>query len=397
VRLRRGLHFTDGSEVGAGDVTETLRRAKEHAVWGASELAEVVTVDEQTVALRPSRPFLWPALADVTGVARRGTDPPVGGGPYVVAAQDADHLRLERNPRFDGPAAALPAIEFRRFDSASDEWSGLLSGKVDLITYVPWNKFEQLSQIPSVRVHTTLSNLVVELTLRAPPPPFDRPEVRRALALLIDRDELVRTALRGQGVPARGVVWPGSPDFDGGLLPYEHAPEEAQRALLAAGCVRGDGGGLSWKGQPLRIDAVYWEGGPGLEMIALVLSRQLAQAGIQARFRGLGHREYRDRLQGAGSAAILGFRHAASDVLSDRETGLLGAAAPASELSSRTAVDQVVRLTQRRLRDEAPSIYLVWLNRLDVIDRRFCGLPGLADGPEGRLDAVHASAPGEEE
>ncbi len=90
--------------------------------------------------------------------------------------------------------------------------------------------------------------------------------------------------------------------------------------------------------------------------------------------------------------ASLRFRAATHDLLSEAAK-LFG-----SDTLSLTSPDKVQALeqaVQRRMRDEPPSIYLFWQERLDIIDTRFCGLPALPDGPESALNLVHLCAPGE--
>jgi oligopeptide transport system substrate-binding protein len=66
-------------------------------------------------------------------------------------------------------------------------------------------------------------------------PPFDNPNVRRALGMAIDREAIASTILVDLVTPAKGILPPGMPGYDEGLegLPYD--PEEARRLLDEAG------------------------------------------------------------------------------------------------------------------------------------------------------------------
>ena len=85
---------------------------------------------------------------------------------------------------------------------------------------------------------------------------------------------------------------------------------------------------------------------------------------------------------GKDSNVVLRIRHEPADLASDDDARDLQKPVEPGDL-------------QRRMRDEAPSIYLFWLKRLDVIDRHFCGLPRRPESPEPALDAIHRCAPGE--
>jgi len=70
--------------------------------------------------------------------------------------------------------------------------------------------------------------------------PLDDVRVRRALALAIDRDEIVRTAKGAGEVPAYSLVPPGMPGYDPPALGEENV-ETARRLLAEAGYPNGRG------------------------------------------------------------------------------------------------------------------------------------------------------------
>ena len=63
--------------------------------------------------------------------------------------------------------------------------------------------------------------------------PFDDPRVRHALALAIDREEIV-VVTRGGELPAKGLVPPGLPGYDG-VESVSFDPERARKLLAEAG------------------------------------------------------------------------------------------------------------------------------------------------------------------
>ena len=66
-------------------------------------------------------------------------------------------------------------------------------------------------------------------------PPFDDPEVRRALNLATDKEFLSTEFLEGLVVPAPGVLPPGMPGYNKSLEGQDFDPEEARSALDATG------------------------------------------------------------------------------------------------------------------------------------------------------------------
>jgi hypothetical protein len=288
---------------------------------------------------------------------------------------------------YAGTPPGVERIEFQRYEQAAEEWARLLAHEVDLITFVPWTKEGWIRRIPSVRPVASLSKSLAEIQFVRPAAPFDNPRVRYALALAIDRAAIVQATFGGHASSAIGVVWPNDPGFEKDLPPYAYTPDEARRILVDAGATAASDGTLEWKGQPLAFHLDYLAGFSELEESALFLQKQLGDIGVVVELGARTIPEMEQQLVGGNApATLLLFRHATSDLLSDREVRGLPPATPGSPVSD-----------QRRLREQPPSIYLFWPERLDVIDKRFCGLPRLPDGPEPALDRVHLCARGEVE
>src|SRR5579883_685401 len=386
LRLRPNVVYSDGTPVTAQQVVETYSRGVASHRFGFEGIDEIRAVDETALEMKVARPFRLPyALA--YGVARG--DPPIGAGAYSVATRDANHLVLHSNPLFGVGQTNIKTIEFRRFEKASEEWSRLLAREIDLITFVPWDKHEFLKTIPTIREVSSLSQTVAVIDIRNAPPPLDRPEVRYALSLAIDRGALVADALRGHGEPAHGVVWPRSEDFDPALPDYPYDPQEAVRILLSNGFRQAPSGKLLWEGNPFVVTFHYWNGSAELEDLALYLEKQLSDIGIGVGVVGHSMEEIVKLWWTGRPLMVLRFRHAAKDPIVEAGRDDMPQPSSLEELHS------LVKLVQRRMRDEPPPTYLLCQERLDIIDTRFCGLPALPDGPESALNLVHLCAPGE--
>jgi peptide/nickel transport system substrate-binding protein len=109
-------------------------------------------------------------------------------------------------------------------------------------------------------------------------PPFDQPEVRRAISSLIDRDAVVALAYEGTTIPAQGI-WPSydalTPYMDAiadlqAEYPVTYDPARAEELFAAAGVKPGD------------ITMRYLVESDSVEQVkvAAVVSDQLSAAGI---------------------------------------------------------------------------------------------------------------------
>ena len=97
-------------------------------------------------------------------------------------------------------------------------------------------------------------------------PPFDNPDVVRALKLAVDREALVNTVLFGFGEIGNDVVGKGLAGYNDSLPQVERDVEEARRLFAAAGVTE-----LS-----ILTAEVY----PGMTAAAELLAQQLAEVGV---------------------------------------------------------------------------------------------------------------------
>jgi oligopeptide transport system substrate-binding protein len=276
--LRTGLQWSDGAPLTAEDFAWSLRRALTPAL--GSEYAYVLhpirnasvfnsgrdagapppcirATDPTTLVIELERPApLLPAVlalpvgfpiprqslarAAAAGDERRWTRPEfiVGNGPFVLKSWSPNsELVAVRNPRFHEPAR-LSAIVFHPFDQAGAQEAAFRSGRLHLTSDLPATRVDYYRKEKShlLRVEPMLETNFLRFNTSRPP--FSDQRVRRAFALAIDRQQLVKIAGGGQ-TPA-ALLCPAG--LQGGMptqgCGYE--PTLARRLLAAAGFSHGD-------------------------------------------------------------------------------------------------------------------------------------------------------------
>ena len=85
------------------------------------------------------------------------------------------------------------------------------------------------------RVDGALFNGLHVLAVNSKVPPLDNPLVKQALSLAIDRETIIKTVHRGQGVVPNGLIAQGDFGFDATLPQLEYNPDRAKQRLQAAG------------------------------------------------------------------------------------------------------------------------------------------------------------------
>lgn len=248
----------------------------------------------QLLALAASGPWLpvHPASVEKAGGAasRDGTwarpGAYVGNGPFALAEwRKGQHLLVTRNPHYRAAdRIRLPGVRFQVYDSGDTEERAFRAGQVDVTMAVPFTKLDTY-EAPVLRrqpLHETRY-----FALNTTRPPLDDLRVRRALALALDRDALVRSVLRGGQQPALSFVPPGLGGYIG--EPRLHPDPAYARALLAdAGFPAGRGFPplelSAWNVNPVILEAVQqmWRRELGIETTIVQREGKVHMAAVLA-------------------------------------------------------------------------------------------------------------------
>jgi peptide/nickel transport system substrate-binding protein len=229
-RLRRGVKWHDGRPFTANDVKCTWDlildkgpdklRVNNRKSWYKS-LEQVTTNGDDEVTFRLKRP--QPAFLILIADGRSPIYPchvsnaqmrqhPIGTGPFkFVEFKPNESIRLTRNPDYWKPGLPyLDGIEFPIVKNMSTAILAFASGKFDMIwpysLSAPLLKDVQ-SQMPQAICEMTPTGVNTHLLLNRDKPPFDNPDLRRAMALSLDRTTFIDILGQGQG-DIGGVLQP---------------------------------------------------------------------------------------------------------------------------------------------------------------------------------------------
>lgn len=286
--LDPAARFSDGTPLRAADVRFSIgkaRTAKGSQLTGfVRHVSDVRVVDDHTVDVQTVDPVaILNDLAFVPIVPERPVRPPADGeatpgtGPYRLERWDKGRrIVLERNEhRAVPPESPRVDITLRPDGEVLEE---MLRVRPDLTLYLSRRHLGALAQprAAGLEVRSTDALAVYYLTLnlaprlpggRGPNPLRDR-RVREALALAIDREELVREGLRGFARPATQLVAPVVFGYDPDLVPPGHDLAAARARLLEAGAG--------------AIDLPLHTVNSGTHAVEKLLVAQWARAGIRS-------------------------------------------------------------------------------------------------------------------
>ena len=315
--LRQDVTFHDGTPFNADAVKASFDHINSDAVLesgGKSLLTdhsyvETVVVDEFTVTVKfgASYPLFlrdasrqWLSISSPAALEASGADygrNPVGTGPFKFVQWDAQsQIVIERNPDYNwGPEfaahqgpALLDQVVFRILPEAATRLTAFETGEIQIAGEPPALDAAALVDAGTASLQNFAQpGIPAILMINSAKAPTDNVNVRKAMILAINQEELAQTAFQELGLPASNVVSPTTWAYDEGAASlYSYNPEEAARLLEEAGWVDADGDGVREKdGETLTID---WPDNPAWsEAFNELIIGYLSEAGFDVQYRSM--------------------------------------------------------------------------------------------------------------
>ncbi|MBL8064006.1 MAG: hypothetical protein JNK32_13340 [Anaerolineales bacterium] len=315
--LRQDVTFHDGTPFTAEAVKASFDHINSDAVLesgGKSLLqdhsyVETVVVDDYTVTVKfgASYPLFlrdaarqWLSISSPAALEASGADygrNPVGTGPFKFVQWDAQsQIVLERNPDYNwGPEfaahqgpALIEQVVFRILPEAATRLTAFETGEVLIASEPPALDAIALSESGAAAIQTFAQpGVPAILMINATKAPTDNVNIRKAMILAVNQEELAQTAFQELGLPATSVISPTTWGYDEGAANlYSYNPEEAARLLEEEGWVDADGDGIREKdGETLTID---WPDNPAWsEAFNELLIGYLTNVGFDVQYRSM--------------------------------------------------------------------------------------------------------------
>ena len=159
---------------------------------------------------------------------------PIGTGPYMVEAFERNaFVRLKANPDYWGGKPAIETVVFKFVTDASARVAEIESGSSDITLEIPFEEFDRLKAKEGLSGLTTPVSDIGMIFINDVDVMLDR-NVRLAAHHAIDKDAIVKTLLRGYGVPIATLQAPEYAAFDSSIT-VAHDPAKAEELLKASG------------------------------------------------------------------------------------------------------------------------------------------------------------------
>lgn len=245
--LRNGVRFHDGRPCTSADVVYTFQslRAEGFPSQKKKPLEIIESVEAPTpldVVFRLKSPYASFPLQLLLGIVPKGTTPaeaeahPIGTGPYRLARfTPEDTVVFARWDGYFGEKARLPNLVYRVVPDATTRALELLNGSLDLaINSLPPDMLPRLAKARNLAVAMGPGTTYFYLAFNFRDLALAKKDVRRALALALDRDALAHGLWRDTVEKTETLLPPGH-WARAELPPLTRDLVEARRLLDAAG------------------------------------------------------------------------------------------------------------------------------------------------------------------
>lgn len=302
VKIRDNVKFTDGEPLTAADVAFTYNNVKEKStVNDFTMLKEAVAVDDTTVEFHMETPFsIWPYTMAIVGIVPEHAydenygQHPVGSGRYIMRQWDkGQQVIFEANPDYYGEApkikkltvlfmeeeAALAAAQAGQVDVAHTAASyadqavdgfGLLS-----VASVDNRGFNLPAIAAEEKDGITYGNDFLKDV-----------QVRRAINIGINRQEMIDNVLSGHGTPAYSVC--DKMPWYNAEAQVEYDLEEAKKLLEDAGWKEGSDGIREKDDVKAAFTLMFNPEDSVRQALAEAVKNQLKELGIEVTTEGAG-------------------------------------------------------------------------------------------------------------
>jgi peptide/nickel transport system substrate-binding protein len=317
--LREGLLWSDGEPLTSEDVAFSYRfiidkRIPQYKSYFAFDPV-FETPDERTLIWKAEKPtfaldmppwayvvpeHVWGQYAaedvDLKTIKGVPNTPAVTSGPFhLVDWQQGRSWTMERNPNYWGDEPVVDEVQWRYYTNQEAMVTALKNGEVDLIDGIKPSLAGSLEGVENVDLSSTISDWWLNLAFNFggqgpdadPLPAIHDHVLREAIAMAIDKQEIVEKAYYGSATTGDTIIRPASAFWHLDIPAeeeYAYDPDAANAMLDDAGYVDTNGDGVREDpetGDELVFDVPASEETLGAAEAGQLIVGFLEQIGIQ--------------------------------------------------------------------------------------------------------------------
>ena len=291
IKIRDNVLFHNGTKVTGEAVKASLERTVAMNKR-ASQLLDIASIEvngnEITVKNNRPNPSFIPALADPFAVivdvaaamamGEEFAEKPVATGPFKIKkyVKDAE-IVVERNSNYWGSRSKLDEVAFKFIPDSNTRVMALQAGEIQVADNIPAESVEAIIKSGSYQILSGSSLRTHMLIFNVTKPGLDDINVRKAVNMAINRDDLAGKVMKGSAIPAVGPFPLVLPFGGNELKGYAYQPEEAKRLLDAAGWKPGSDGIRRKNDRKLEFSVLCYKNRPELPVLLEAIQAELKE------------------------------------------------------------------------------------------------------------------------
>lgn len=258
--LRNNLVWHDGTTLTADDVLFTIDRIKDPTVASPLRLSfQGVTTkkaDDRTIIFKLEKPFAAFGHALTVGILPRhiwndvntqsmkladANTRPIGSGPYAFEALSKSrtglivNYTLKRNEQFYRGAPFIERLQFLFAPDLDEAINTYTSKRADGVHFIPKERKEELTKRATNIYSLEIPQYTALFFNQKRNPALEKTPVRKALALAINKQQIIDEILLGDARPLSGPLPPGSIGYRESADPFAFNPTASLKLLDEAG------------------------------------------------------------------------------------------------------------------------------------------------------------------
>ena len=249
-KLRKDVTFHNGKPFTADDVIASINRHRGEASTSSVKafIEEVVSMKkdgDHVVKMKlKSASVDFPVVLSASALAilpskdGKIEDFKTGSGSYILEAfEPGQYSRFKKNPNyFKSDRAFVDSAEILTIADSTARQNALVTGAVDIIGDVDATTADLLARNKRIDVLDITSTQHYTFPMRTDLAPFDNNDVRMALKLSIDRNDVLEKILNGHGLVGNDhPISPANRYYNAELEQRVYDPEKAKWHLKRAG------------------------------------------------------------------------------------------------------------------------------------------------------------------
>lgn len=296
--LRQGVTWHDGATFSAEDVKFTwqvIMNNKNPVILreGYNKIAAIDTPDANTVIIRFKEyyaPYLTlfttilpkHILANSSDISKSPFNrAPVGTGPFKLKEwRIAEAIIFEANTAYFRGRPKLDGVVYKFIPDSNLLLNQLKSGEIDIAGNLAFILLDQVKGVAGINTIITPNMIWEHIDLNLDKPIFQDVRVRKAIALAIDRQAIINSAIKNAATPAATDQSPLSWAYNPALKAPTRDVNAARELLEQAGWKLGNKGVLVKETQTLAFQLVTTGKDRVREIIVQNIAEQLKEVGI---------------------------------------------------------------------------------------------------------------------